>query len=102
MALTIGRNVSLAIRPSSPRLWVGLGNCVIRGRGGSGLLIHLLHLHHGVPVALLVPLFQHRNRHTLFSFKRHVLSHDQLLFTHTTLKKIKTQQSVGTMFHDLK
>lgn len=69
VTLTIGKNISLAIRPCSPSLWVGLGDCVIRGRGGSGvglelllgirLLIRLLHLYHGMPIALLVPLFQH-------------------------------------------
>lgn len=64
--LTVARHVSLWMGARADRIGVGLGNCVVSGRNGARvwlilsvcgrLLIHLLHVHHRVPVTLLIPL----------------------------------------------
>lgn len=64
--LTIAGHVSLWMGARADRIGVGLGNCVVSGRNGARvrlirsvwcrLLVHLLHVHHRVPVTLLIPL----------------------------------------------
>lgn len=64
--LTVAGHVSLWMGARADRIRVGLGNCVVSGRNGARvrlelsicgrLLIDLLHLHHRMPVTLLIPL----------------------------------------------